>query len=177
MKHKMKLLQRPGLRARVAAIVVAGAAVLGSTVVAAPAAQAYYSNSARDFEVRTHVQNLGWISAPGTRGQGLRVEAIQVTQLQGKVICLNAHVAAIGWQARQCTSGRGTSITIGTTGRGLAIEAVEVTRPGNSYGVGVLAHIQNVGDRMTSVSKGIGGFTAGTTGRGLRLEWFELSNL
>lgn len=161
---------------RAAAIVVAAVATLGTIAVATPA-QAYYTNSQRDFQVSTHVQNIGWTSAPGTRGQGLRIEAIKVTQLQGKVICLKAHVSAIGWQAGQCTSGRGTSITVGTTGRGLAIEAVEVTRPGNTYGVGALVHIQNIGDRMTSVSKGVGGFTVGTTGQGLRLEWFELSNL
>jgi uncharacterized protein YjdB len=174
MKNKTKP-SRPNWRMRGAAVAVAVLSVLGVGAIAAPA-QAYYSNSQRDFQVSTHVQNVGWTSTPGTRGQGLRIEAIKVTQLQSKVICLNAHVATIGWQSRQCTSGKGTSITVGTTGRSLAIEAVEVTRPGNSYGVGVLVHIQNIGDRMTSVSKGIGVFTVGTTGRGLRLEWFELMN-
>ncbi len=73
--------------------------------------------------------------------------------------------------------GKGTSITIGTTGRGLAIEAIEVWRPGNTYAIAARVHIQNIGDKGVSVSKGIGGFTVGTTGQGLRLEWFELSNL
>jgi len=172
----MKFLNGANWRTRAVAIAAAALATLSVVAMASPA-QAYYSNSLRDFEVTTHVQNVGWTTAPGTRGQGLRIEAIKVTQLQSKVICLNAHVATIGWQQRQCTTGKGTSITVGTTGRGLAIESVEVTRPGNSYGVAALVHIQNIGDRNVSVSKGIGGFTAGTTGQGLRLEWFELSNL
>ena len=91
------------------------------------------------------------------------------------MICLKAHVSSIGWQGGQCTSGRGTSITIGTTGRGLALEAIEVWRPGNTYSVGAWVHIQSIGDDGVSVSKGIGGFTVGTTGRGLRLERFELA--
>lgn len=171
----MKFMERPGVRARVAAIVLAAAAVLGSSVVAAPAAQAYYTNTARDFEVQTHIQGIGWSSTQGTRGQGLRLEAVKVTQLQSKVICLKGHVSSIGWQGGQCTSGRGTSITIGTTGRGLALEAIEIWRPGNTYSVGAWVHIQNIGDKGTSVSKGIGGFTVGTTGRGLQLERFELA--
>jgi len=176
LNHKMKFLNGVNWRTRAAAIAAAGLIALSVGAVAAPA-QAYPTNSSKDFEVSTHVQNVGWTSAPGTRGQGLRIEAIKVTQQQSKVICLNAHVATIGWQQRQCTSGRGTSITIGTTGRGLAIEAVEVSRPGNTYAVSALVHIQNIGDRSVGVSKGIGGFTVGTTGQGLRLEWFELSNL
>ena len=173
---KMKFLTGAKWRTRGAAIAVTALAVVGVGVVTTPA-QAYYTNTQRDFQVLTHIQNIGWTSTPGTRGQGLRLEAIQVTQLQGKVICLNAHVASIGWQTRQCTSGKGTTITVGTTGRNLAIEAVEITRPGNTYAVGARVHIQNIGDKAISVSKGIGGFTVGTTGQGLRLEWFELSNL
>lgn len=170
----MKFLNGVNWRIRVTAIAVAVLTALSVAVVATPA-QAYYTSSQRDFEVSTHVQNVGWTSAPGTRGQALRIEAIKVTQLQSKVICLNAHVAAIGWQQRQCTNGRGTSIAVGTTGRGLAIEAVEVTRPGNSYAVGATVHIQNVGDQSVGVGAGVGGFTVGTSGRGLRLEWFELN--
>jgi len=176
MSDKKKFLTGANWRIRGAAIAAAVLTALSVSVVAMPA-QAYYSGPQNDFQVTTHVQNVGWTSAPGTRGQGLRIEAIKVTQLQSKVICLNAHVSAIGWQTRQCTSGRGTTITVGTTGRGLAIEAVEVTRPGNTYGVAARVHIQNIGDRFTSVSKGVGGFVVGTTGQGLRLEWFELSNL
>ena len=175
MNRKTKSPNVPGWRMRVAAIAVAAAAVLGGVAVAAPA-QAYNSGPGPDFQVSTHVQGIGWTSAAGTKGQGLRLEAVKVTQLQSKVICLKAHVSSIGWQAGQCTNGRGTSITIGTTGRGLAIEAIEVWRPGNSYGVTATVHIQNIGDRTTGVSKGVGGFTVGTTGQGLRLEWFELKN-
>ena len=72
---------------------------------------------------------------------------------------------------------QGVDIVVGTTGRGLAIQAVDVSRPSNSYGVAVRAHIQNIGDQNISVSKGIGGFTVGTTGRGLQMELFSLSNL
>jgi len=172
MKHKKEFSKGAKWRVRGLVAATALSVLVGVGVVAAPA-QAYSTN---DFSVRTHIQNIGWSSLPGTRGQSLRVEAIQVTQLRSKVICLNAHVASIGWQTRQCTSGPGTTIAVGTTGRALAIEAVEVTRPGNSYGVGALAHIQSIGDRYTGVSAGVGGFIAGTTGRGLRLEWFELSN-
>lgn len=159
-----------------AAIAATALITLGAGAIAPPA-QAYYTNSRQDFQVLTHIQNVGWTSTPGTRGQGLRLEAIQVTQLQDKVICLNAHVATIGWQSRQCTRGRGTTITVGTTGRGLAIEAVEVTRPGNTYAVTATVHIQNIGDRTIGVSAGIGGFTVGTTGQGLRLELFDLRTL
>jgi len=174
-KNKMKFLNGRNWHVRVTAIAVAVLTALSVAVVATPA-QAYYTNSQRDFEVSTHIQNVGWSSSQGTQGQALRIEAIKVTQLQGKVICLNAHVSAIGWQQRQCTSGRGTTIAVGTTGRGLAIEAIEVTRPGNSYAVGATVHIQNIGNRSTGVGAGIGGFTLGTTGQNLRLEWFELNN-
>ncbi len=176
MNRTAKVLSAKNWRFRVAAIAVAAVAAL--SVVAAPApAEAYYSNAQRDFEVSTHVQSIGWTSNPGTTGRGLRLEAIKVTQLQGKVICLRAHVAEIGWQAKQCTNGKGTSIVVGTTGRGLAIQAVDVSRPSNSYGVAVRAHIQNIGDQNISVSRGVGGFTVGTTGRGLQMELFSLSNL
>ena len=175
MNHKMKFLNGVNWRIRVTAIAVAVLTALSVAVVATPA-QAYYTNSQKDFEVSTHIQNVGWSSSQGTQGQALRIEAIKVTQLQGKVICLNAHVSAIGWQQRQCTSGRGTAITVGTTGRGLAIEAVEITRPGNSYAVGANVHIQNIGNQGIGVGAGVGGFTVGTTGRNLRLEWFELNN-
>ncbi|MFD5226766.1 hypothetical protein ACFWHT_14210 [Microbacterium sp. NPDC058342] len=168
-----RIRSRAGWRARAAALAVAVLTAVGVGVVAAPA-QAYYTNSAHDFRVLTHVQNKGWTSTPGTRGAGLRLEAIRVTQLQHKVICLNAHVANIGWQGKRCTSGKGTTITVGTTGRDLAIEAVTLTRPGNTYGMTATVHIQNVGDKTIGVGKGIGGFTVGTTGKRLRMEWFEL---
>ena len=177
MHHTTKRTRATSWRSRVAAIAVAILTALGLIVGVGAPAQAYNSGPGPDFQVSTHVQGIGWTSNPGTKGQGLRLEAVKVTQLQGKVICLKAHVSSIGWQNGQCTSGRGTSITIGTTGRGLAIEAIEVWRPGNSYAVAATAHIQDIGDQRISVSKGIGGFTVGTTGRGLRMEWFELSNL
>ena len=176
MNHEPKLSRGKGLRMRLAAAAVAALAVLGTVAVAAPA-QAYDSGPGPDFRVTTHVQGIGWTSQPGTKGQGLRLEAVKVVQLQNKVVCLKAHVSSIGWQGDQCTSGKGTSITIGTTGQGLAIEAIEVWRPGNTYAIAARVHIQNIGDKGVSVGKGIGGFTVGTTGQGLRLEWFELSNL
>ena len=78
---KMKFLTGAKWRTRGAAIAVTALAVVGVGVVATPA-QAYYTNTQRDFQVLTHIQNIGWTSTPGTRGQGLRLEAIQVTQLQ-----------------------------------------------------------------------------------------------
>lgn len=167
---------RQGLRRRAAAAVLAGAAIAGAVVplTAAPAS-AYYTNAGQDFEVLTHIQNRGWTSASGTRNQGLRLEAIQLRQLKDKRVCLRAHVANIGWQEQQCTTGRGTVITVGTTGRELAIEAVEVTRIG-SYRLWAYAHIQNIGDQRAGVDVGSDRFTVGTTGRGLRMEGFLLNN-
>lgn len=161
-----------GWRAVGAAIAVSVLTAAGLGVGAA-SSQAY-STSFDLFEIRTHIQNHGWITGPGTQGQSLRLEAISATQRQSSDrLCLRAHVANVGWQSAKCTSGKGTTITVGTTGRNLAIEAVEVWIP--TRGLTVHAHIQNIGDqRVTRTTKGAH-VTVGTTGRGLQMEWFYLS--
>ncbi|MFK4730933.1 hypothetical protein ROT00_14705 [Agromyces mediolanus] len=165
-----------GWKRRAAVAALAVGALTGALVpAAAEPASAYYTSDAKDFEVLTHIQDRGWTQASGTRNQGLRLEAIQVRQLNDKRLCLRAHVANIGWQQQQCTSGRGSVITVGTTGRALAIEAVEVTRIG-SYRLWAYAHIQNIGDQRAGVDVGSDRFTVGTTGRGLRMEGFLLNN-
>lgn len=58
---------------RDAAIAMVALATLGVVATAAPA-QAYYTISQQDFQVSTHVAQIGWTSTPGTREHGLRDE-------------------------------------------------------------------------------------------------------
>ena len=120
------------------------------------------------------MQNIGWMSGSGTTGLGLRLEALTLTQNSAsQTICVRAHVATVGWMAAQCTSGQGTSITVGTTGRALAMEALEVWSPG--YDVWATAHVQNVGWQSQARSSTVGAhIVIGTTGRALRMEAVQL---
>ncbi|MFJ2619617.1 hypothetical protein [Glutamicibacter sp. NPDC087344] len=158
------------LRKLGAACAVAALSFTGIGLSAVPS-QAY-STSFDLFSVSTHIQGKGWITGPGTKSQGLRLEAIKVVQNKSDRICLRAHVSNVGWQGTKCTTGKGTSITVGTTGRSLAIEAVETWIP--TRGLTVTAHIKNIGDqRVTRSTKG-GHVTVGTTGRALQMEWFYI---
>ncbi|KQR47942.1 hypothetical protein ASF87_03070 [Microbacterium sp. Leaf161] len=77
------------------------------------------------INVQGHVQNIGWqgvSSSAGTRGQGLRLEAIKMWSTCSDVkIRYSAHVQNIGWMDMK-TAGQ----MAGTSGRGLAIEAIRV---------------------------------------------------
>lgn len=77
------------------------------------------------INVQGHVQNVGWqgvSSSAGTRGQGLRLEAIKMWSTCSDVkIRYSAHVQNIGWMDTK-TAGQ----IAGTSGRGLAIEAIRV---------------------------------------------------
>ncbi|WP_443193233.1 hypothetical protein [Paenarthrobacter sp. CCNWLW172] len=140
---------------------------VGSVMGSAPASVAYDSG---DFHVYTHVQNVGWTSNSGTAGQGLRLEAIRVYQVNTRQFCGRAHVATLGWQAVQCTSTSNRQIILGTQGRSLAIEAVELWTPG--YNLGATAHVQNIGWIQKATSYAGQHVTIGTTGQGLRMEAF-----
>ncbi|MFT4258240.1 CAP domain-containing protein [Microbacterium sp.] len=134
----------------------------------------YVAIDSDDFTVRTHVQTLGWIDGGGTTGRGLRVEAMMVTQTQSSTtICARAHVQNIGWQAAQCTSGVGTSITVGTTGRALRMEALQLWSP--QIAVRAQAHVQNIGWQAVQTASGAGAkIIVGTTGKALRVEALRL---
>lgn len=129
-----------------------------------------------DFSVSSHVQNMGWINGGGTTGQGLRLEALKLSQNQSdKTLCARVHVQNIGWMSQQCTSGPGTSINVGTTGQGLRMEALELWSP--QANVSADGHVQNIGwqGKRTSAQAG-GKVTVGTTGSGLRMEAVSLFN-
>jgi hypothetical protein len=99
------------------------------------------------FRVQTHVQDYGWINAFGTTGEGRRLEAIKVTQIGNPGLCLQVNVATLGWMEQQCTSGAGSTITVGTTGRSLAIQAVAATFNGCGRGefFTAAAHLATLG--------------------------------
>jgi len=76
---------------------------------------------------RTHCQNIGWSpfvrdSWSGSKGRGLRLEAIEILADEGYTVEAQAHIANISWQPIQT----GKDVTIGTTGKSLAIEAVAI---------------------------------------------------
>jgi uncharacterized protein YjdB len=156
-------------RRRLASAVAVLTLSVGALIGSAPASMAY---DAGEFHVYTHVQNVGWTSNSGTVGQGLRLEAIRVYQVNYRQFCGRAHVATLGWQAVQCTSTSNRQITLGTEGRGLAIEAVELWTPG--YNFGVVAHVQNIGWIQKATSYAGQHVTIGTTGQGLRMEAFAI---
>ena len=77
-----------------------------------------------------HVQNKGWIhydniehdTLLGTKGQSLRLEALNLnlTGVPDKTLCYEAHVQNIGWQGK-----KKAGETAGTTGKSYRIEAVK----------------------------------------------------
>ncbi|WP_144877677.1 CAP domain-containing protein [Microbacterium sp. 1.5R] len=128
----------------------------------------------KDFTVRSHVANKGWIAGGGTTGQGLGLEAIAVRQQQaGRTICLQAHVQNVGWMTPVCTTGSGTEAVVGTTGRSLRMEALRIWSPNNI--VSGRGHVSNIGWQGRVVSTKAGAqISIGTTGRSLQLEFAEL---
>lgn len=156
-------------RRRLKSVLSVLALSLGAVMGSAPASVAYDSGN---FHVWTHVQNYGWTNLSGTVGEGLRLEAIRVYQVNNRQFCGRAHVATLGWQAVQCTSTADRQITLGTERRGLAIEAVELWTPG--YNLKVQAHVQNIGWITKATSYAGQHITIGTTGQNLRMEAFLL---
>ena len=76
---------------------------------------------------RTHCQNIGWSGFvrdtwSGSKGKGLRLEAIEIVADEGYMVEAQAHVSNIGWQPIQT----GKQVTIGTVGQSKAIEAVAI---------------------------------------------------
>lgn len=125
-----------------------------------------------DFSVQSHVQNIGWMNGGGTTGKSLRLEAMKVTQVKDKKVCLAAHVQNIGWQGKQCTNGKGSAITVGTTGKALRLEALTISSPDG--GVSAEAHVQNIGWQGKRTAAKGADVTVGTSGQALRLEAVNL---
>lgn len=122
------------------------------------------------FEITTHIQDIGDSVNLGSTGQGKRLEAIYVTQLGDKKMCVRAHVAEVGWQDWRCTSGKGTRIMAGTTGQGRGIESVSFNVPGKT--LWAQAHVRNLGWMPSKTMDSI--VNIGTTGLGLPMEAFYL---
>lgn len=124
-------------------------------------------------QYQAHVQNIGW-QAPqanggvaGTVGQGLRLEALNVS-LQRPAgstvdVCYEAHVQNIGWQGQRCNAQ-----TAGTVGQGLRIEALRLrlVTPPPGLRVCYQANVQGLGWQPEVCDWQV----AGTTGQNLRLE-------
>ena len=77
------------------------------------------------FRIQGHVQDVGWQqkgSVAGTRGKGLRLEAVRLwSSCKNVSIQYQAHVQDYGWQSLR-TQGQ----TAGTTGEARRIEALRV---------------------------------------------------
>ena len=124
--------------------------------------------------VETHIQNIGWTSWVGSTGQGWNLEAVRIYQINANVRCGRAHVAELGWLTSRCTTGVGTSITLGTTGQNRALEALELWVPGKNFAA--RAHVRNIGWQAQQTTQYAGQhLTIGTTGRGLAMEAAEIA--
>lgn len=142
------------------------------------------------FGYRTHVQGGGWLASvrdgqwAGTRGQGLRVEALKLQPPRGVRLAAIAHVQGVGnvgylgidgSAPRSGTGSTDADPVIGTTGRGKRLEAVTIFEQANTTGKRLCyqGHVQGVGDTPVCHA----GETCGTVGQGKRLEavrfWYE----
>lgn len=123
---------------------------------------------------RTHIQNIGWQEQKGngeisgTSGQGLRLEAIQMTgwdpvNKQEFNVYYQTHIQNIGWQ--EWKSNKAIS---GTSGMGYRLEAIRIMLPDTlpDYDIYYQVHAQNFG--WLDWAKN--GQEAGTAGFGYRLE-------
>ena len=126
---------------------------------------------------RTHVQNLGWQSyvtdgeLSGTKGQSLRLEAIQIqlnnNELDGG-ISYRAYVQNLGWQSYVADGAMA-----GTKGQSLRLEAVQICLTGavaEKYDVYYRTHVQDLGWLGWASNDG----KAGTAGLSKRLEGIQI---
>ena len=123
---------------------------------------------------RTHIQNIGWQEQKsggemsGTSGDGLRLEAIQMTgwdtvNNQEFNVYYQTHIQNIGWQ--EWKSNKAIS---GTSGMGYRLEAIRIMLPDSvpNYDIYYQVHAQNFG----WLDWARNGQEAGTAGFGYRLE-------
>jgi hypothetical protein len=86
-------------------------------------------------------------------------------------LCLNAHLANVGWQGWAC----GTSVQVGTTGQSRAIEALAVSTAG-AGGICAQAHVAGLG-WLSQVCVADGGTAVvGTTGQSRAIEALGLGS-
>lgn len=158
---------------RARATLITAALTLGITfgTAALPAQADYLGSGDNLFRITTHVQDIGPVSTWGTTGKGKNLEAVYVTQLGTRKMCVKAHVAEIGWQTTRCTTGKGTSVSAGTTGQNRAIESLIFNTPGKW--IGGNAHLRGTGwDHPAIYGESI---LLGTVGRGIPMEAFWLT--
>ena len=127
---------------------------------------------APNFQMRGHVQNIGWQGwvgnggICGTSGQSLRVEALQakVSSSISGGIQMRGHVQNIGWQGWV-----GAGETCGTSGQSLRVEALQMKFTGDMekvYDIYYRVHAQNIGWMGWAKN----GEYAGTSDLSMRLE-------
>ena len=134
---------------------------------------------------RTHVQNIGWTDwvkegeYSGTKGQGLRVEAIEIklvvsqdlsTSKNSNGIIYQAHVKDYGWLPI-AHDGQ----IAGTTGQARRIEAIRFVDLPDGLVVDGTVHCQDIGDVTATNIKKNTIVTLGTVGEGRRAEAITLT--
>lgn len=125
---------------------------------------------------RAHVQDYGWLDPVqngeigGTTGQGLRVEAFELSteNVDGLDVHYMSMVQGKGWQEEQ-----GNGAVSGTTGQGRQIEAVMISLGGqraDQYDIWYRVHVQDYG----WLSWAADGAPAGTGESGRRIEAMQV---
>ncbi|MFI9240436.1 hypothetical protein [Streptomyces cinnamoneus] len=123
---------------------------------------------------RVHVAEQGWLpavcdgSVAGTTGQSRRIEAIEVAVGNVGWVCLNAHLADIGWQGTRCANDF-QNVVVGTTGESRRLEALNIRVSSGS--VWARAHVQDLGWQNAVRGASV---TVGTTGQSRRMEAIQI---
>ena len=136
-------------------------------------------NKFLSVDSRAHIQNVGWEfdqarfgNVSGTVGQGLRLEAIQLSLSNLKTegsVQYRTHIQNIGWEKDWSSDGKSS----GTSGQGLRLEAIQIKLTGKlaqEADVWYRVHAQNYG--WLGWAKN--GESAGTAGYGYRLEAIQV---
>ncbi len=122
----------------------------------------------QNIKYEVHVQNIGWQlckengELAGTKGQGLRIEAIKI--YADIPIKYRVHMEGKGW-GEYVSNG----CLAGTVGESRRIEAIEIESSSNF--IKAQAHIENIGDQNIVQGTHI---KIGTEGQALRLEALKL---